>query len=149
MGADGDEAARSIELRVPSSLIRSLRETARLLYDATRESLQYALRGSAHGGVAKEIDLHQERLADTEALLGQLHPSREAAPSDLPITGRYDLLHDVVYGALIDAAERLAVTSDDAWRQPPLRPLIPVFANQVLALDALLRYMERRAEASR
>ena len=52
------------------------------------------------------------------------------------------MLHDALYGALIDAGERLAVTASSAWRgEQPLEG-VQEAAAEVLALHRLLRTLE-------
>jgi hypothetical protein len=53
-----------------------------------------------------------------------------------------ELLHDALYGTLIDAGERLAAISERCWRGelPPER--VQEAANEVLAVDALLRGLD-------
>jgi hypothetical protein len=49
-----------------------------------------------------------------------------------------DLLHDTLYGALIDSGDRLAETSNRAWRGELPLERVQQGAEEVLALDALL-----------
>ena len=58
------------------------------------------------------------------------------------LSGSRDLLHDTLYGALIDAGERLAATSSRAWRGEVELDRVQDGAAEGLALDALLRELE-------
>jgi hypothetical protein len=52
-----------------------------------------------------------------------------------------DLLHDALYGALIDARERLAETSNRCRRGELPLDRVQERAKEVLAIDALLRQL--------
>jgi hypothetical protein len=127
-----------VSVEVPAELVEPIRETVLLLYGATAESVQLALRARAAGrGSLEEVEAHRARLAELDGLLRQLggmrgdRPRRAEAPRDL--------LHDALYGALIDAGERLAETSDSAWRGELPLERVQEAAEQVLAIDRLLR----------
>jgi hypothetical protein len=49
---------------------------------------------------------------------------------------------DVLYGALIDAGERLAETSNRCWRGELPLDRVQERAEEVLAVDALLRELD-------
>ena len=57
----------------------------------------------------------------------------------MEIAASGDLLHDVLYGALIDAGERLGEISNEAWRGELPLERVQEMAEEVLALDSLLR----------
>jgi hypothetical protein len=118
-----------VSVEVPEELLEPVRETALLLYQATAESLHQALRA----GDRAEARSHRLRVDELDDLV------RALAGGEARLTGSYDLLHDVLYGALIDAGERLAELSSDAWRGqvPPGR--IQEAAGVVLSLNGLLR----------
>src|SRR5215210_5385526 len=97
-----------VSVEVPAELVEPVRETVLLLYQATAESLHQALRTRAEGEPeTDEVHSHRTRIDELDELARAL-PSDEAA---VTLTASRDLLHDVLYGALIDAGERLADTS--------------------------------------
>jgi hypothetical protein len=118
-----------VTVEVPAELVEPIRETVLLLYQATAESLHQALRA----GDEAEARSHRERVDELDDLAGAL------AAGEVRLTASRDLLHDALYGALIDAGERLAELSSDAWRGqvPPER--IQEAAGEVLSLNGLLR----------
>jgi hypothetical protein len=128
-------AMARVSVEVPTELVGPIRETVLLLYEASAESLHSALKGRA---VAEEVRLHRARLGALEELTGLL----ESADGAVRLTAARDLLHDTLYGALIDAGERLASVSERRWRGelPPER--IREAAEEVLALDRLLRDLD-------
>jgi hypothetical protein len=129
----------SVSVEVPSELVGPIRETVLLLYQATAESLGLSLRAHSEGrGSPEEVRAHRARLAVLDELAGSLGgpvgPRRLSAPAEL--------LHDVFYGALIDAGERLALTTDRAWRGELPLERVQRAAAEVLALHRLLRLLE-------
>jgi hypothetical protein len=128
-----------VSVEVPAELVGQVRETVLLLYQATAESLHQALRArSDEEPSAGEAHLHRLRvdeLDDLARLLG-------GAARDVELSASRDLLHDVLYGALIDAGERLAETSNRAWRGELALERVQTEAEEVLALDALLRGLD-------
>jgi hypothetical protein len=118
-----------VSVEVPAELAEPVRETVLLLYQATAESLHQALRA----GDAVEARSHRLRVDELDDLACGL------AARELRMTASRDLLHDVLYGALIDSGERLAELSSGAWRGqvPPER--IQEAAGEVLSLNGLLR----------
>jgi hypothetical protein len=144
-----------VSVEVPAELVEPVRETVLLLYQATAESLYAALRSRhAEGGVdevegeggapsqedaIEEIHLHRGRVDELDELVGRL--SGEAR--DVEVSGSRDLIHDVLYGALIDAGERLADVSNRAWRGGLPLEDVQQGAEEVLALDRLLRGLDR------
>jgi hypothetical protein len=127
-----------VSVDVPAELVGPIRETVLLLYGATAESLQLALKARARAASSlREVDAHRARLAELDALLhalGGRGATRVSAPRDL--------LHDALYGALIDAGERLAQTSSRAWRGELSLDLVQAAAEEVLAIDRLLRELD-------
>ena len=102
-----------VSVEVPAELVGRVRETVLLLYEATAESLHLSLRAHSQGrGSARESHEHRMRLAELDGLLTQLGPPSGSRQLSAPA----ELLHDALYGALIDAGERLAVTASSAWR---------------------------------
>jgi hypothetical protein len=129
-----------VSVEVPAELVGQVRETVLLLYQATAESLHQALRArSDEEPSAGEAHLHRLRVDDLDDLARLLG----GAARDVELTGSRDLLHDVLYGALIDAGERLAETSNRAWRGELPLERVQAEAEEVLALDTLLRGLDR------
>ena len=128
-----------VSVEVPAELVGQVRETVLLLYQATAESLHQALKARGDDEQsAGEAHLHRLRvdeLDDLARLLG-------AAAGEVELNASRDLLHDVLYGALIDAGERLAETSNRAWRGELPLDRVQAEAEEVLALDALLRGLD-------
>jgi hypothetical protein len=135
-----------VSVEVPAELVGQIRETVLLLYQATAESLHQALKARGHGERARpegepaldEPHLHRLRLDELDDLARRLRederPARLSAPRDL--------LHDILYGALIDAGERLAETSNRCWRGELALERVQEAAEEVLALDSLLRELD-------
>jgi hypothetical protein len=123
-----------VSVEVPAELVEPVRETVLMLYEMSAESLHLALKHRA----LEEARLHQVRVDDLDDLVRQLRgmelPLELAAPRDL--------LHDALYGALIDAGERLAETSNRCWRGELPADRVQEAAEEVLALDALLRGLD-------
>ena len=129
-----------VTVEVPAELVRPIRETVLLLYQATAESLHLALKARASGEDAvEEVHHHRARLDALDDLVWRLEPDGRAAQLSAP----RDLLHDTLYGALIDAGERLADTSNRCWRGELPLDRVQERAQEVLALDALLRSLDR------
>jgi hypothetical protein len=131
-------AMARVTVEVPEELVGPVRETLLLLYEASAESLHLALKRRAAG---EDVRLQRARLRALEELTGRL----ERAEGPVRLTAARDLLHDTLYGALIDAGERLASVSERGWRGelPPER--IREAAEEVLALDRLLRDLDAAA----
>jgi hypothetical protein len=125
-----------VSVEVPAELVEPIRETVLLLYQATAESLHQALRARSQGEVEPgAAPAHRVRIDELDELAEAL-ASGEGA---VTLTASRELLHDMLYGALIDSGERLAELSSDAWRGqvPPER--IQEAAGEVLSLNGLLR----------
>src|ERR687896_1418073 len=106
-------------VEVPAALVGAVRDTAGLLYDATVEALHFALRSHVEEVhvPSEEVVRGRERLADLDALLARLGWWGEAAPvGDVELSAPRDVLHDVLYGTLIEAGERLAAACGEGWR---------------------------------
>ena len=127
-----------VSVEVPQGLVEPVRETVLLLYQATAESLHQALRaraeGEAHTG---EAHSHRARIDELDELTRAL-----AADGPVELSAPRDLLHDVLYGALIDAGERLAALSGRGWRGDVPAERIQEAAGEVLSLHALLGGLE-------
>lgn len=127
-----------VSVEVPAELVEPIRETVLLLYGATAESVQLALRARAAGhGSLEEVEAHRARLAELDALLRRLGGAREGGPSR--VEASREVLNDALYGALIDAGERLAEASNRSWRGELPLERIQEAAEEVLAIDRLLR----------
>ena len=135
-------ARTSVE--VPAELGGRVRETVLLLYQATAESLHIALK--SRGGEDAPVDeasvdeahLHRARLDELDDLARRLG----GEPRDVRLSASRDLLHDVLYGTLIDAGERLADTSNRAWRGELPLARVQERAEEVLAVDRPLRGLD-------
>jgi hypothetical protein len=134
----GMEMAR-VSVEVPAELVGRLRETVLLLYQTTAESLHAALRARAGEEALDEIHAHRARLDELDELARRLRRGDEAVELSAP----RELLYDTLYGALIDAGERLAETSNRSWRGGLALEPVQAGAEEALALDALLRALDR------
>ena len=128
-----------VSVEVPAELVGPIRETVLLLYQATAESLHLALKARATGEDAvEEVHRHRARLDALDELVLRLEPERGGVRLSAP----RDLLHDTLYGALIDAGERLAESSNRSWRGELSLDRVRECAGEVLAIDALLRGLD-------
>jgi hypothetical protein len=129
-----------VSVEVPAELAGQVRETVLLLYQATAESLHQALKARRDEEPSvDEAHLHRIRLDELDDLTRRL----AGEPRDIEVSASRDLLHDVLYGALIDAGERLAETSNRSWRGELPLERVQAEAEEVLALDRLLRGLDR------
>jgi hypothetical protein len=124
-----------VSVEVPAELVGPIRETVLLLYQASAESLHLALK---ERGSPEDLRVYRARLGELEELTCRL----EAAEGATTVSAPRDLLHDTLYGALIDAGERLAETSDRCWRGELPLERVREAAEEVLALDRLLRELD-------
>ncbi|MEA2377755.1 MAG: hypothetical protein QOD13_1662 [Thermoleophilaceae bacterium] len=129
-------------LEIPAGLVVCVRDTALLLYRATVEALHLALGETTPP--LQEVRLHRDRLTEIGSILDQAGWAGEPART-LELAGRRDVLRDVLYGSLIDAGERLAVACEGAWREEATADSIRAAAGEVIALDRLLRELERES----
>jgi hypothetical protein len=135
-----------VSVEVPAELVGQIRETVLLLYQATAETLHVTLKasGEREGALSDddpavgEAHLHRLRVDELDDLARRLGGEER----DIEVTASRDLLHDVLYGALIDAGERLADVSNRAWRGELALERVQAGAEEVLALDALLRGLD-------
>lgn len=127
-----------VAMEVPPALVAVLRENAMLLYQATAESLHHTLdREAEDGAFSGELHRHRERLAALDAVIAQLGwPDGGSVEPALELEGPRELLHDVVYGALIDAGERL-VSACQGGAAGARSDEIQAAAQEVIALDRL------------
>src|SRR5215210_6407248 len=137
-----------VSVEVPAELVGQVRETVLLLYEATAESVHRALRTRAgsdrEDATLDEVHLQRLRLDDLDALVAHLGRGERS----VRVSASRDLLHDVLYGALIDAGERLAETSDRCWRGELPLARVQEVAGEVLALDSLLRKLDSGSPCS-
>jgi len=128
-----------VSVEVPAELVTQVRETVLLLYQATAESLHAALRSREdEDETIEEIHVHRLRVDELDDLARRLG----GEPHDVEVRASRDVLHDVVYGTLIDAGERLADVSNRAWRGELPLERVQRGAEEVLALDAMLRGLD-------
>jgi hypothetical protein len=128
-----------VSVEVPEELVEPVRETVLLLYQATAESLHQALRARPEGeSDTAEAHSHRARIDELDELARALG----AEGGDVVLTASRDLLHDTLYGALIDAGERLAALSTRGWRGDLPAARIQEAAGEVLSLHALLGRLE-------
>jgi hypothetical protein len=137
-----------LSVDVPAALVPPLRESAVLLYQATAESLHLSLRGLVErGGSIEEIREHRARLARLDAVLNQVGWSGTAESPPITLTAPREVLHDVLYGALLDAGERLAEAYGSSWRGEVDVTSVRGLAGEVIALDRLLRRVQAEGES--
>jgi len=128
-----------VSVEVPEELVEPVRETVLLLYQATAESLHQALRARAEDEAdAAEAHSHRVRIDELDELARAL----AAAGGPVRLTASRDLLHDMLYGALIDAGERLAALSGQGWRGEVPADRIQEAAGEVLSFHSLLGRLE-------
>jgi hypothetical protein len=130
-------------MEVPAALVGAVRENVALLYYSTVEALHFALRSHLeHGEPRDEAVMCRARLAELDGLLGRLGWWDDTAPEGLAgeveLTAPRELLHDALYGALIEAGERLAVACGEGWRDGSGPDRVRAAAMEVIALDGLL-----------
>jgi hypothetical protein len=138
-----------VTVEVPAALVGPLRETVILLYQATAEALHFALR--AHGERDRrlsEVHNHRTRLAQLDELLERVGWSAQGRQGPIELTATRDVLHDALYGALIDAGERLATACSRSWRDETEWESVRAAAEEVLALDRLLRTVREQGRGS-
>ena len=123
-----------VSVEVPAELLEPIRETVLMLYEVSAESLHLALK---HRALA-EARLHQARVDELDDLVRQLRGTERP----LGLTAPRDLLHDTLYGALIDAGERLAALSGQGWRGEVPADRIQEAAGEVLSFHSLLGRLE-------
>jgi hypothetical protein len=126
-------------VQVPAALVEPVRDTVALLYHSTVEALHFALRSHLEQGEPRdETALCRARLAELDALLVRLGWWGEALDGDVELSAPREILHDALYGTLIEAGERLATACGDGWRDGTCPETVRTAAMEVIALDGLL-----------
>jgi hypothetical protein len=134
-------ARASVE--IPADLREAVRDSVALLYHSSVEALEFVLRSqTAHGEPREDAKRCRARLAELDALLVRLGwwggSASEEIVGDVELTAPREILHDALYGALIDAGERLAVACGEGWRAGARPDRVRAAAMEVIALDGLL-----------
>jgi hypothetical protein len=128
---------------VPLALAPSLRETVLLQYRATVEALHLGFGPPGEPDAADaEVSSGRERLTRLGDLLDQLDPTNATAAGTVRLEADMETLRDALHGSLIDAGERLAVACGGAWRGEASAGGVRAAAEEVIALDRLLREVE-------
>jgi hypothetical protein len=127
-------------VHVPAALVGAVRDTVVRLYHSTVEALHLSLRAHIERGEPRDdATLCRARLADLDALLVRLGWwGGAAADGDVELRAPRDVLHDALYGTLIEAGERLAAACGDGWRVGDCPDTVRGAALEVIALDGLL-----------
>jgi len=134
-----------VSVEVPAALVGAVRESVLLLYDATAEALHLGLRAQAEQrATLGDVRLHRSRLGELGRLLDALGWGEAEPPAAVALSGPADVLHDALYGAMIDAGERLAIACERCWRGELPLERVEAAGREVLALDGLLQHI--RAE---
>jgi hypothetical protein len=128
-------------LQVPAALVEAVRESAVLLYASTVEALHLSLHSHLERGEPREeAALCRARLAELDALLVRLGWWGGAAVPEggVELAAPREVLHDALYGSLIEAGERLAAACGEGWRDGRCPGAVRAAAMEVIALDGLL-----------
>jgi hypothetical protein len=126
-------------VQVPAALVEAVRDTVVLLYHSTVEALHFSLRSEVEQEEPREeAVLCRARLAELDALLVVLGWWGEAPKGDVEITAPREVLHDALYGTLIEAGERLAAACGEGSRDGARPDAVRAAAMEVIALDGLL-----------
>jgi hypothetical protein len=130
-------------VQVPASLVEAVRDTVALLYHSTVEALHFSLRSHLERGEPRaEAAPCRARLADLDVLLVRLGWWDESTPEgEVELTAPRDVLHDALYGTLIEAGERLAATCGEGWGDGACPDGVRATAMEVIVLDGLLAEM--------
>jgi hypothetical protein len=134
-------ARASVE--VPSVLATAVRDSVVLLYQAAAEALHFSVRAHLEDVEPREeVASCRERLTALDGMLAQLGWwSGETPAGQVRVSAASDVLHDALYGALIDAGERLAAACGDGWEAGDHR--VRTAAMEVIALDGLIGTVQR------
>jgi hypothetical protein len=127
-------------VQVPAALVGAVRDTVVLLYHSTVEALHCSLRSHLEQGEPREeAALCRARLADLDAVLVRLGWwGGAAAEGDVELSAPREVLHDALYGTLIEAGERLGAACGEGWRDGRAPDTVHAAAMEVIALDGLL-----------
>jgi hypothetical protein len=131
-----------VAVQVPGGVVPGVRETLLLLYGAAVEALHLAFGTRAGTGELGEVRAQSARLGELAVLLDRVGWPGDPLPRVMEMRGRPGLLRDVLYGALIDAGERLAVACGGSWRGEAGTGSVRAAAHEVIELDRLLRELE-------
>ncbi len=132
-----------VSVEVPAALVGAIRETVVLLYDSTVEALHFALRSHLDRGEPRdEAERCRARLAELDRLLAELgwwgDAERQGRAGGIGLTAHRDVLHDALYGSLVEAGERLAAACGAGCRDGACPDRVRAAAMDVIALDGLL-----------
>jgi hypothetical protein len=134
-----------VAMQVPGGVGPGVRDTVLLLYRAAVEALHQAFGAQAETEELGEVRAQRARLRELDALLEQVGWPDDPLPRVIKVRGRAGLLRDVLYGALIDAGERLAVACSGSWRGEAGAGSVRAAAREVIEVDRLLRELETGA----
>jgi hypothetical protein len=134
-----------VALEVPGGLAPGLRDTVLLLYRAAVEGLHLAFGAHGEAAAPDEVRTQRERLTRLDLLLRQIGWPGEPIPHVIAVRAPVDVVRDALYGALIDAGERLAVACAGSWRGEAGADGVRCAASEVIELDRLLREVEASA----
>ena len=134
-----------VALQVPGGVGPGVRDSVLLLYRAAVEALHLAFGAQAETGELGEVRAQSARLGELAVLLERVGWPGDPLPRVMEMRGRPGLLRDVLYGALIDAGERLAVACTGSWRGEASAGSVRTAAREVIELDRLLRELEAGA----
>jgi len=137
-------AMAQVAVELPAALVPCVRETVLLQYRASLEALHLAFGALGEATTSLEdVRRGRDRLGRLDALLTQLGWPGEQVPGAVDVAGPAGVLRDALHGSLIDAGERLAVACEGSWRGEASAGSIRSAAEEVIALDRLLRELER------
>jgi hypothetical protein len=126
-------------VQVPAALVEAVRDAVVLLYHSTVEALHLSLRAQVEQQEPREAaGLCRARLAELDALLVVLGWWGEAPEGDVEIAAPREVLHDALYGSLIEAGERLAAACGEGWWDGMCPETVRASAMEVIALNGLL-----------
>ena len=127
-------------VQVPSAVVGAVRDTVVLLYHSTVEALHFSLRSHLERGEPlEEAAPCRARLAYLDLLLARLGWWDGSPPEgDVELSAPRDVLHDALYGTLIEAGERLAAACGEGWRDGACPDAVRAAAMEVIVLDGLL-----------
>lgn len=133
-----------VRISLPIGVVPRVRESVLLLCGATAEGLHLTIGRHADGPVdLDEVHDSRARLDELDSLLRELDVPFESTTNAVSVHGTVALLHDVVYGALVDAGERIAVACEASWRGAPIETVLDL-ASEILNLEAVLRQVDEQ-----